>query len=177
MNDILLALLFFLPAGVANSAPPVANKIPLLNRWKTPIDFGNKLGGELIFGKNKTWRGLLFGTLLGGLSAVLLYPLIGDSIEISTSNFIMGCFLGFGGLLGDIIESFFKRRIGIAPGKAWLGFDQLDYVAGAILLSIPFVRLDTASYIAIIFVFFVLHFVVSYIGYLLGIKENPFKLT
>lgn len=177
MNDILLALLFFLPAGVANSAPPVANKIPLLNRWRTRIDFGANIGGEPVFGKNKTWRGMVFGTLLAGLSAIILYPLLGDSIEIGTSSFAMGCILGFGALLGDIIESFFKRRIGIAPGKAWLGFDQLDYVAGAIVLSIPFVRLDAASYAAIILVFFVLHFVVSYIGYLLGIKENPFKLS
>jgi hypothetical protein len=36
----MFALWFFLPAGVANAAPVFANKIPVLNRWKTPMDFG-----------------------------------------------------------------------------------------------------------------------------------------
>mgnify|MGYP000907631791 CR=1 FL=1 len=176
MKDILFALLFFLPAGVANAAPPVGNKIPFLNRWKTPLDFGNKIGKQYVLGKNKTWRGLVFGTFLGGVSAWLLYPHLSSNTGNTTEHFLIGCFIGFGALFGDAVESFFKRRMGIASGKAWLGFDQLDYVVGGILFSLPFIRLQLVDYAAIIAVFFVLHFVVSYIGFLLGIKENPFKL-
>jgi len=40
-----------------------------------------------------------------------------------------------GALLGDIVESFFKRRMGKERGEDWIPFDQLDFVVGALLLS------------------------------------------
>ena len=173
MEHLLFALLFFFPAGVANAAPPVANKIPLLNRWKTPLDSGNKLDGKFVLGKNKTWRGLTFGTLMGGVSAWLLYPLLSINTGSSIEHFLIGCVLGFGALFGDALESFFKRRKGIPSGTAWLGFDQLDYVVGAIVCSLPFVRLAITDYLFVIIMFVLLHFVVSYCGYLLGFKDKP----
>jgi CDP-diglyceride synthetase len=36
-------------------------------------------------------------------------------------------------MTGDAVKSFFKRRLGITPGKSWFPFDQLDFVLGAIL--------------------------------------------
>src|SRR2546426_8358818 len=60
------ALWFFLPAFVAN---PMA----VVFGGGTPIDFGRTLGDrERLFGDGKTWRGLLGGTVLGG---VLGFPL------------------------------------------------------------------------------------------------------
>ncbi|RTK94178.1 CDP-archaeol synthase [Candidatus Saccharibacteria bacterium] len=173
MNHFLFALLFFLPAGFANAAPPIANKIPLLNRWKTPIDFGNTVRGKRALGKNKTWRGLVFGTLIGGVSAWLLFPHIGGDTGTDIEHFLIGSSIGFGALLGDAIESFFKRQRGIASGNAWLGFDQLDYVVGAILFSLPFIRFSLAEYAVVVVTFLGLHFVVSYFGYLLGFKDKP----
>jgi len=41
----------------------------------------------------------------------------------------------FGALLGDIVESFFKRRKGIERGKDWIPFDQLDFIIGVLFLS------------------------------------------
>lgn len=35
--------------------------------------------------------------------------------------------------VGDAVKSFFKRRVGIAPGASWPVFDQLDFFAGAFL--------------------------------------------
>ena len=173
MNDILFALLFFLPAGLANSAPPIANKIPFLNRWKTPLDFGNKIGQQYVRGKNKTWRGLVFGTLVSGVAAWLIYPQLSVDTGTTVEHFLIGCFIGFGALFGDAAESFFKRRKGIASGNAWLGFDQLDYVIGAMLFSLPFIQLRLQDYLVVIGVFFVMHFIVSYCGYLLGFKDKP----
>lgn len=173
MNHYLFALLFFLPAGVANAAPPVANKIPLLNRWKTPIDFGTTVRGKRTLGKNKTWRGLLFGTLLGGVTSWLLYPHLGTDTGNTLEHFLIGCALGMGALLGDALESFAKRQKGIESGNSWLGFDQLDYVLGAILFSLPFIRLQFTEYVVVVAVFLVLHFIVSYISYHLGFKDKP----
>ena len=44
--------------------------------------------------------------------------------------------LCFGALIGDIIESFFKRRIGKNRGEDWIIFDQLDFIIGALILCL-----------------------------------------
>lgn len=173
MVNILFALLFFLPAALANAAPPLANKMPYINTWKLPLDFGLTFRGHRIFGKNKTWRGLLSGVILGGLTAWIVYPHLGTATGNTVSHFFIGASLGFGALLGDAIESFFKRQIGIASGESWLVFDQTDYIIGAIVFSFPFVRLSIWEYILVILSYFCLHFIGSYIGFILGFKEKP----
>ncbi len=162
-----------MPAGIANIAPIIANKIPLLNRWKTPIDLGKKVRGKRMLGQNKSWRGLLTGTVSGGLLALLVYPIIGSQISSSVEHFIIGATLGFGALLGDAIESFFKRQKGIKSGSSWLLFDQLDYVIGAILFSLLFVRLEVSDYLAVVAFYFVGHLIMTYVGYVLHLKDKP----
>lgn len=178
MNHYLLALLFFLPAGFANAFPPIANKIPFINKWKTPLDLGKKYKGKRIFGANKTYRGLITGSIIGGLSAIVIkaifpHEFVGFTSHLSFENFILGTILGFGALLGDAIESFFKRQSGINSGESWLFFDQIDYVLGAIIFSIPFARFTLDQYAFVILSLFGLHLLVSYIGFLLGFKDKP----
>jgi CDP-diglyceride synthetase len=72
---------FFLPAGIANMSPVLANKIPGINQWKTPLDFGKSWRGKRIFGNNKTWRGLIFGTLIASLVGLIQYRVIASSSE------------------------------------------------------------------------------------------------
>jgi CDP-2,3-bis-(O-geranylgeranyl)-sn-glycerol synthase len=173
MNHYIYALLFFLPAGIANAFPLLANKIPVLNKWTAPLDFGITFRGKRMMGKNKTWRGLLTGVLAGGICGWLVYPILGTSDGGGIAYFLIGGTLGFGALFGDAIESFFKRQLGISSGNSWLVFDQLDYVIGAIIFSLPFVRLALIDYIVVLGTYFVLHFVVTYIGFLSGFKEKP----
>ena len=71
MSNFWFALWFFLPAGLANGAPVIANKVPLINKWITPLDFGKTWGGKRIFGSNKTWRGLVVGGLTGGVASLV----------------------------------------------------------------------------------------------------------
>ena len=126
-----------------------ANATAVLVGGGTPVDFGRFWrDGRRILGDGKTWSGLLVGTLLGmiagfgcavaasflqgteyafvGLTAFEGFPLM---IPILFS-------LCFGALLGDLIESFFKRRVGIARGADWIPFDQLDFLVGAIGFSL-----------------------------------------
>jgi CDP-2,3-bis-(O-geranylgeranyl)-sn-glycerol synthase len=177
MQYYLIPLIFFLPAGIANAFPPIANKIPILNKWSTPMDFGQKFRGKRVFGAHKSWRGLISGALIAGVFAYLLFGILSggsnnffvDSIE----NFILGCALGFGALFGDAIESFFKRQSGIKSGESWLFFDQIDYVVGAILFSLPFARFNLDQYAIVILAFFFMHFIVSFLGYKIGLKDKP----
>ena len=53
-KDILFALWFFAPAGLANAAPVFANKIPRSDWLAVPLDFGKSLRGRRIFGDRKS---------------------------------------------------------------------------------------------------------------------------
>lgn len=169
--DVLALVAFFLPAGLSNMAPVLANKIPGLNRWKTPLDFGREYRGKRIFGQNKTWRGLLSGTLLGGIAGTLIY----SQLDLATTvpAFVIGAALGAGALLGDSIESFFKRQANVASGDSWFPWDQSDYIIGGLLFSALFIRLELKEYAIIFVIYFGLHLVVSYLGYLLKLKDKP----
>ena len=161
MNNYLVAVLFFLPAGIGNMAPVIANKIPILNRWNAPLDFGKDWKGKRILGDNKRWRGVVFGTLLAGLSAMLISTLQND-VVYSAHPFILGCALGFGALFGDGVESFFKRLKGLKPGQSWFPFDQLDYIVGGLLFVYPFARLPINDMVTMIIVDFCIHLVSAY---------------
>lgn len=172
MHNWLMAILFFLPAGVANATPVVANKIPLLKQWRTPLDFGMTWRGKRLLGNNKTWRGFITGTLFAGLTAMLLSPFVTneDGLWVALG---LGLLMGCGALLGDAVESFIKRRRGVPSGASWFPFDQTDYIIGGLLLVAPFADIS-AKTIGVIFVtYFALHLIVAYIAYLLGLKERP----
>jgi CDP-2,3-bis-(O-geranylgeranyl)-sn-glycerol synthase len=180
-SDIMFALWFFLPAGVANASPVIAKKIPILKNWKAPMDFGKSFKGERIFGNNKTWRGLAIGTLAGGVTGSIIYICYPESITyVSVSifpefldMFVVGASLGFGALAGDAIESFFKRRANVKPGESWFPFDQIDYIIGGLIFSTPFVILSFKMNLLILFTWFLAHIVVSYIAYLMKLKDKP----
>lgn len=166
------ALLFFLPAGIANMTPIFASKLPILKNWTAPLDFGKELRGKRIFGPNKTIRGLLTGTVTAGLSGLLLHSFLLE--QKSLLLFVTICaVMGFGALFGDAIESFFKRQKGIASGKAWFPFDQTDYIIGGLLFVAPFGVLSLWLVLWIFIIYFGLHLVSSYVGYLLGLKDEP----
>lgn len=172
MNDYIAAMLFFLPAGLANMTPPLANKIPWLNRWTAPMDFGKTWHGRRLLGDHKTWRGLVSGTIVGGISAIIISQLNANTV-VTISPFFAGILLGFGALAGDAMKSFFKRRRGAAPGKPWFPFDQIDYIIGALVLILPFVPLPFWVILTIFVAYFSLHLITAYLGYLLKLKDSP----
>lgn len=127
-------LYYFLPLLVANSVPVLVRRIDLLN---IPIS-------KKYFGANKTYRGFIFGLLAGMLTYSIQYYLFSLDIlsGISIINYermplILGFLIPFGGLLGDLVESFVKRRLHIKPGKDWLPYDQYDFIIGALLFTAP----------------------------------------
>lgn len=100
-SSVLFALLFFLPAYVANMSPLlVAKAIP---GWKAPID-GGRLAkdGRRVLGKGKTWRGLAGGTVLGAITAVAVAALVPAYDE---PGFFHGWDYGFHGFAGPPIGS------------------------------------------------------------------------
>ncbi len=172
MIGVLEALWLFLPAGVANAVPVLANRVPLLNRWKTPMDFGGSYRGKRITGNNKTWRGVVLGVFAAGVTGSLQAALTHRSEPLAIWFFI-GAIMGFGALYGDAVESFLKRQLGVPAGHSWFPFDQIDYIIGALIAVAP-LRLFSLSEMATILVsYFGLHLVVAYMAYLLKLKDRP----
>ena len=183
MELVLFALWFFAPAGVANSSPVFANKIPFLKNLGMPIDRGRTYKGKRILGDNKTYRGFIAGVLSGFATALLQMNLytsfdwfttVSPDIDYSQPVvLLLGVAIGFGALFGDAVESFFKRQLSFSSGKSWFPFDQLDYILGGLLFSIPFVTLTAMQYTAIIIVWFLIHPVATFIGWNLKLKDKP----
>lgn len=182
IDQMIFSILFFLPAGIANSTPVVAAKISWLKALDTPIDGGRSFRGTRIFGDHKTVRGFVTGTFTAVVVTFLIQQLYIYSsyiqsispVDYSAINpLILGALLGFGALAGDAIKSFFKRRTSIPPGKSWFPFDQLDYIVGGLLLSSVYIMLPVHYYIIICLVWFGLHLLFTYIAYLLRLKQDP----
>lgn len=183
LHDIALAFWFLLPAAVANAAPVFGTAIPLVKQWNTPIDGGHTFRGERIFGSHKTWRGLISGiiaaTLVLWLQQLLVENATWAQYMAGPVNYealpllIVGPLFAIGALGGDAIKSFFKRQRGIKSGDTWIPFDQIDYIIGAILVTLPFVALSLGQYLWILVIWFIMHLLFSYIGWVAGLKKKP----
>jgi len=139
-----------------------------------------------LFGENKTWRGALVMT--GGTVAAALaldrVPAYRRRLPEPIANAhpaVVGGLLGLGSWVGELPNSFIKRRIGIAPGQQRHSpaglvtsiFDQADWVPIAALLLRPIWRM-TAREIAMVFVLVVaVHVPINVIGYALGARKAP----
>lgn len=182
MNDILAALWFFLPAGAANAAPVFAAKIPGLDSLNQPMDLGKSYKGVRLFGANKTWRGLVAGIILATLIIALQKYLFTHSLWVLEHSWVdytqahtwwLGPLFALGALLADAIESFFKRRAGVAAGHSWFPFDQIDYIIGGCLFSLPVVVLSFDKYLLILLTWFGMHLLSAYLAFRLGLKDKP----
>jgi CDP-2,3-bis-(O-geranylgeranyl)-sn-glycerol synthase len=182
-SDILFALWFFLPAGLANASPVFASRVPLLQKLGMPIDAGKHFRGKRIFGDHKTVRGFLAGILCGGVTGVFQFIVFANvgyvrnfcliDYKSLVWSVLLGVLLGFGALAGDAIKSFFKRQVGVASGKAWFPFDQIDYIVGGLLCSSLLIDLPHSSYLWIGLIWFLIHPIATFFGWLLGLKDSP----
>ncbi len=167
---IFMCLWYLLPAALGNHTASCGNRIWLpailkdsLAKLARPVDFGVRWHGKEIFGKNKTWRGLLVGIIVGivasGIQALLFIKTDffrnNTLVDYTRVNFIfLGALMGGGALSGDLVKSFIKRRLDVPSGKPWFPWDQLDWIAGAIALSsIVYVpRANVAAVTALLYV-------------------------
>ncbi|MEK6821514.1 MAG: CDP-2,3-bis-(O-geranylgeranyl)-sn-glycerol synthase, partial [archaeon] len=116
----------------------IANSTAVIFGGKTPIDFNRMwLDGKPIFGKGKTWNGLGMGVRIGTFSGGMIHYFFPEFVAFIAPNytFFAGT-LALGALLGDAIGSFLKRRQGMISGQPAHLLDQLDFVFGALALSL-----------------------------------------
>lgn len=140
MEFFLFPLYLALPAFIANMAPIAANRWHWLESLNHPLDGGRTVRGRRVFGKHKTFRGLVVGTVSGALVALAQSTLpLAEYLPYTTlvSALAFGTLAGFGALAGDAIKSFLKRQMGIAEGRPFIPFDYIDYLLGFLLFTWP----------------------------------------
>ena len=169
---IIKAVWLMLPAYIANPTAVVFG-------GGTPIDFGkNWRDGRRILGNGKTFRGLFGGVACGVIIGLLQRQATASDIFIVPSITVVIA-LSLGALLGDIVKSFFKRRLGFERGAKLPLIDQLDFVAGAWVLTYVFDPQwfnDNFTFWIIITVLVltpVLHRLTNIIGYYIKVKKEP----
>ena len=183
IKEILFALWFFLPAGLANAAPVFANKIPKSDWLARPLDFGKHFQGRRIFGDHKTFRGLLAGIVMAEAIISLQYTLyctfawartVSLYVDYRHTNvLLLGLLFAVGALGFDALKSFFKRQLGVKPGSTWFPFDQIDYILGGLLLSYLVVDIPHSSYYWVGLIWFLLHPISTFVAWLVGLKDSP----
>lgn len=182
LEDIFLAVWFFLPAAMGNVAPIIAAKLPYLENWTFPLDGYATFCGKRLLGDHKTVRGMVTGILAGIATAFLqveLYINVAWVREIVTLDYsrinplLLGTLAALGALTGDAFKSFFKRQSNIAPGTSWFPFDQIDYVIGGIVFTACYVPLSLTQYLYLIGIWTLIHPIATSIGYTLKLKNSP----
>jgi CDP-2,3-bis-(O-geranylgeranyl)-sn-glycerol synthase len=162
MNAENIAIVLILLAA-ANSAPVIAgNFLQRTAAW--PVDFGWRfVDGQPLFGRSKTYRGLVVAVAVAAGAA----PMVGVSWRI-------GAVAAGGSMAGDLLSSFVKRRLRLAPSSMAPLLDQLpESLFGAVAASwdLPLGARDIAVCVA---VFTVGQMIVSRVAYALGLRSEPY---
>jgi CDP-2,3-bis-(O-geranylgeranyl)-sn-glycerol synthase len=180
-DEILFALWLFSSAGVGTLLPVLAAHTPGMKTWNAPMDFGRSWRGRRIFGDHKTWRGFFAGWLGGSLWGLIQVVWYDHSTFIQSiyppdfpteQFFLIAVLISLGSVVGDAVGSFLKRQFDIPAGKSWFPADQLDFIIGGIVLSLPVVRLEFTEYMFILITWLVIHLFFGYLGYVTKFKDE-----
>ena len=172
-ESLFKAILYVLPAYIANGSPVVGAKI--IGKT-TPLDRGARAwDGRRILGDGKTLEGLLTGIISGTLIGLIIY-VIGN--PASYRSILEPFLLSLGAMIGDIFGSFLKRRMGLERGRPAPGLDQLGFLIFALLSSFSIYGapgwLSLQIFILLLAITACLHLGTNYLAYLLGLKKEPY---
>lgn len=132
---------------------------------------------KLLFGTNKTWRGVV---IVSGLNAFFFWLVnLFNPLFTDTKALLFGAILGFLYILFELPNSFLKRRLGIGSGQAatknaWL-FMLLDKSDSALGVALGSKFLFNFSWLEMLQLFFVgifVHIFFSWLLVVIGIKKR-----
>jgi len=181
VSVVVVAVWAMLPAYVPNNVAVVAGGGP-------PIDAGREWRGARLLGDGKTWRGTAAGVTAGVALGLLQNALVDGGIVphiddggVGVVTFPLAALvaLSAGAMLGDILASFAKRRIGQERGAAVPGLDQLDFVVvslglTAVVATDWFVDTFWVAPLAVVLVATpLLHVSTNYLAFRVGLKDVP----
>ena len=168
-------ILFVLRVSLMAIPLYLCNGTALIFGGKTPIDLGKRFfDGRRILGGGKTFKGTIAGilfALLGLLALSVVFPQISAVME--TNYLYYGTLLAAGAVLGDFAGSFLKRRLAIKRGKSIFLLDQLDFVAGGLLVGSLLVVPMLLEVIFLLAFTLLVHAVGNWVAYAARMKIVP----
>ncbi len=183
------ALAIVLPVALAGLTQVAVIRLGLLRALAAaPLDFGASLGSRRLFGDNKTLRGLVVMVLASAAWFLaqhrLLLGLGWDEAALPAFQrlhpLLWGALAGLGYVAGELPNSFVKRRLGIsaggaargAPGALFWVIDQVDSVAGVLVVLLPFWTPSLAVVAALLGLTLLVHPLVALAMFCLGLKDR-----
>ena len=148
---------------VANGSPILADCL-LRKKLSIALDGGLFFtDGQPIFGTSKTVRGIAASIFVTTIAALV--------IGQSSAN---GLLLGTVAMIGDLVSSFIKRRMRLAPTSRSTG---LDYIPEALLPALVLATvsdLTTTDIVAITAIFVLSATIMSPVLHAFGIRKQPY---
>jgi CDP-2,3-bis-(O-geranylgeranyl)-sn-glycerol synthase len=163
-GEVFRAVVFFLPAYIANMTPCYLARFGFFKALAYPLDGGRAWSdGRRVLGDGKTLAGIAYGTAIG--TAVAL---------AQGGSWAFGAVASLGALAGDVASSFLKRRVGVERGGRVLLLDQLNFVVGGLaLLALSGMAPPARTMLILVLVTPPLHLLMNLVGHRLGFKEVP----
>jgi CDP-2,3-bis-(O-geranylgeranyl)-sn-glycerol synthase len=163
MSILWPALRVLLLLAVANGAPIIVKRL-VGRRWDWPLDGGLRfVDGRALLGASKTVRGVVaavVSTAVGG--AVLGLP------------WGLGAWIGALSMVGDVLSSFIKRRVGVPPSGRAMGLDQIpEALLPAWVLHGP-LGLTLGDVVAVTLAFFLLEMPLAWLFFKLRLRDRPY---
>ncbi len=162
----------------------------LSQRFAMPLDGGRSFRGKRIFGDNKTARGFIVMVPAAALAFAGLYHFLAvlqprwtEGIWALTGFqfFALGGLASFGFMIGEIPNSFLKRRLGLSPGgtprgrlarlACFLG-DRLDSILGMLLAMSLVVPTPWQLWLFVLLIGPGIHLLFSAALFSLGVKRR-----
>jgi CDP-diglyceride synthetase len=163
MTDPLLMLRLLLLLGVANGMPVLARRV-LKDGFAAPLDGGLKfVDGRALFGASKTIRGILVSIAFTAIAGLCLGFDLGVAAALAALS-----------MLGDLLSSFTKRRLGLEPHAQAFGLDQIPEALLPLLVLKSSLELDWSDVAFVVLAFVVLGVLLSRVLYKFGIREQPY---
>ena len=158
MHETLILQLLILLA-VANGTPVIA-KLLLGDKFAASLDGGAPFGdGRPWFGPSKTLRGFVLAVLATTGAAVLLG---------------LGVLVGTMAMAGDLLSSFVKRRLGLAPSSQAIGLDQIPESLFPLLAACLLLPLTALDVTVATMLFFAGGLLLSRLLYKWHVRDRPY---
>ncbi|MBT7552887.1 CDP-archaeol synthase [bacterium] len=165
LKEILFFILPLLLVGLIHHL--IIIKYNLFSFLAIPIDRNIKLNNDYLFGPAKTWRGIVTVVILSGI-----FYYLGSyfwDMNLRFPVLLSGCLLGLGYAVGELPNSFIKRRLGIQSSQSnyqgrniiFYLFDQIDSILGALLFICLVYNASILLLVYILIIGSLLHYLVD----------------
>jgi len=150
----------------------------LLHFLSKPVDHGLRCGSKPIFGRSKTWRGILLVPILSGIGSMIISLVVVPPLTFQP--FLVGLILGIGYAVTELPNSFIKRQLDVpAGGPANIRFrtyflvaDQVDSVIGSTIAMLCIYPASISLCVTTILIGSSLHFIIDRYLYKHGYKRS-----